>query len=215
MQPRTPGKRTRETWRLRPGALTSLSPAPFSRSPPGLSPPPSFWPPRTCPPLLDGPQVPERCSTPPPGLSVERNHRPLPPPFPARICAATSSRGALAGVRTGPERVGEEELSASVGARGPVLPRDPSSPSDSSPLGAPVRRGGPAPGAREGGGGTCAGAACARPPSEPRSSSRGEAGGCWWGPLSNLTGRAISIPLLPLKHPKTEPSLFNVYLIFQ
>lgn len=40
MQPRTPGKRTRETWRLRPGALTSLSPrptpAPFSRPPPGL-----------------------------------------------------------------------------------------------------------------------------------------------------------------------------------
>lgn len=42
------------------------------------------------PPLLVEPQVPERCSTPPPGPRVENNHRPLPRPFLPWIPAATS-----------------------------------------------------------------------------------------------------------------------------
>lgn len=105
VQPRTPGERSRETWRLRPGALTSLSSLLSSPPPPDLR--SLLATTHTAPPLPVESQVPERCSTPPPGPSVENNHRPLPPPFPAlhrrrHFCLAAPWQG----VRTSPEGLG-------------------------------------------------------------------------------------------------------------
>lgn len=144
VQLRAPGERNRETWRLRPGALTSLFSLLSPPSPPGL--PSLLARIHTSPPLAVEPQVPE-CSTPPPGPSVENNHRPFPPPFPAldlrrHLRLAAPWRG----VRTSPEYLGEEELSTSVVAWGPpLLSSDPSFSSDSFSFRAPVRRGSSAP----------------------------------------------------------------------
>lgn len=89
-------------------------------------PPPPSWPLHTFPPLPEEPQVPARCSTPPPGPSVESHHRPLPPPFPAldlrrHLRLAAAGRGA----RTSPECLGEGELPTSRVALGPLLSSSP------------------------------------------------------------------------------------------
>lgn len=142
-------------------------------------PPPPSWPLHTFPPLPEEPQVPARCSTPPPGPSVESHHRPLPPPFPAldlrrHLRLAAAGRGA----RTSPECLGEGELPTSRVALGPLLSSSPPF-SRRQFFRAPVRRGCPAPGTCAGVGeeGTWYGASGSRLRSEPRASSRGEAGG--------------------------------------
>lgn len=103
VQPRTPGEQTRETWRLRPGALTLLPPPPAVAA--GLS--SLLATAHTAPLLSVEPQVPEGRLTPPPGPSVENNHRPFPP---AVSCPGSSppppSRGSPEGREDSPECLG-------------------------------------------------------------------------------------------------------------
>ena len=111
LQPRTPGERTRETWRLRPGARNSLSSLLSSPQPPGLPRPSGHCTPsRLSPTSLRCP----RGAPPPPGPSVRVVAAPFPRPFRPWVSAATSvSR--LPGGGRGRAR--------GVWVRGSVLPR--------------------------------------------------------------------------------------------
>lgn len=90
VQPRTPGERTRETWRLRPGALTSLLPPLLAVGPPRLPPFPSCHSTHLPSTRRRTSGARERCSTPPPGPSVEIITAPFPRLFLPWFSAATS-----------------------------------------------------------------------------------------------------------------------------
>jgi hypothetical protein len=209
---RAPGERTRETWRLRPGALTFLSPVP-SRS---LSPSPQARraclpaPAHTSLPLLSRAQVPGRGA---PLLPLGRALRRITAPFP-RLFLPWISAATSVSLRPGG---GEDEAGVSgwggtldlSGRRGP-----PSSAGDSPPRCTCPRP----PPARAGGGGeewACSPAWRTRLRRSGRWSPGGAAGRLALGvPLVTYLTDSNYFPLLPKKS-HDRPTLFNRCLIFQ